>query len=102
MSSVDALQPQEEFTIPYKHVLIFTVFMCWYGPSTVIFNLVLLSILFGPNKVLPVLRAVVKNTIDESKQLYAIATKEDVQPPDNSSLRAFTTSIKKRLFYGTL
>lgn len=96
-------KPQEApFTVPYKHVLIFTVFMCWYGPSTVIFNLVLLSILFGPNKVLPVLRTVVKNTIDESKQLYAIATKEESETVQLSSLRTFATGIKKRLFYETL
>lgn len=96
-------QPQEtQFIVPYKHVLILTVFMLWYGPSTAIFNLILMSILFGPNKVLPVLHTVIKNTIDESKQLYVIATKEDSETIKVSSLRTFATGIKKRLFYETL
>jgi hypothetical protein len=96
------MNPEEkdnQFVIPYKHVLIFTVFVCWYGPSTMIFNLVLLSILFGPNKVFPVLREVVKRVIDESKQLYTIATKDENE--QFSSLNLFAKVIRKR-FYDTL
>jgi Na+-transporting NADH:ubiquinone oxidoreductase subunit NqrB len=90
--------------IPYRNVLFWGFLLMWIGPTSIFVCLVAATILYGPMATLPLWRQLARDTMQESSQLYELATHEPTSPEGttpSSTLRLIATRIKNR-FYDTM
>ena len=90
--------------VPYKNVLFVTLLLLWYGPTSMLFLVVLTTVLYGPVVTLPFWRRLIRETYQECFQLYAMATQEPLENKESVglfTLRSVAKKLKNR-FYDTL